>query len=49
MRYMIIIAALLLGGCSDYKCIDGVVYNKLNQDAWVVSSIYHGIKCASEK
>lgn len=49
MKYTIIIMAALLTGCGDYKCIDGVVYHKLNEDAWVVSGVYHGVKCATEK
>lgn len=45
MKYTIIIAALLLAGCRDYTCIDGVVYRRLDNDTWVRSGQWVGTQC----
>ncbi len=47
MKYTIIIAALLLAGCNDFKCIDGVVYRNLDGDTWIQSGIWGGTKCTT--
>jgi len=50
MRYAIIIATLLLGGCdSEYKCVDGVIYNRMNETTWSRSGVYAGVPCVSEE
>jgi len=38
MKYLIIATALLLGGCMDYKCVDGHVYFRINDDTWTLSN-----------
>ena len=45
----LIVATLLLTGCNDYKCVDGVMYHKVNEDTLVVSGVYYGAKCVNAK
>lgn len=50
MKYLIIIAALLLAGCErDYKCFDGVIYSRMNEKTWNRSGVYAGVPCVSEE
>ena len=50
MKYLIIIAALLLAGCEyEYKCVDGVIYNRMNETTWHRSGVYAGVPCVSEE
>lgn len=43
MRLTILLSAMLLSGCG-YKCIDGVVYSRINPftDVWVVDGVWRG-------
>lgn len=50
MKYLIIIAALLLAGCdNEYKCFDGVIYSRMNATTWSRSGVYAGVPCVSEE
>jgi hypothetical protein len=44
MRLTIALTILLLSGCADHKCIDGVVYSRINPfaDVWVVDGLWRG-------
>jgi hypothetical protein len=35
MKKIIIIAALLLAGCTEYRCINGHIYRKIDRETWV--------------
>jgi hypothetical protein len=47
MKYAIIIAALLLTGCHEFKCIDGKVYRNLDGDTWIESGLWVGTRCTT--
>ena len=49
MKYLIIAMALLLGACSEYRCIDGKVYKNLEGDIWVLSGIWGNTECMTIK
>jgi len=45
MRYAIIIATLLLGGCNEFTCINGQVYRRLDGDTWIRSGQWAHSEC----
>jgi hypothetical protein len=47
MKYLVIAMALLLGGCHDFKCIDGKVYRNLDGDTWIESGLWIGTRCTT--
>ena len=49
MKYLVIATALLLGGCHDFKCIDGKVYRNLDGDTWIESGLWVGTRCTTIK
>ena len=44
MRLTFALCVLLLSGCTGHKCIDGVVYSRINPfaDVWVVDGMWPG-------
>lgn len=49
MKNAIIIVTLLLCGCGQYSCIDGVIHIKVDDDVWKVSNRYDGEKCVKRE
>lgn len=44
MKLTFALCVLLLSGCTGHKCIDGVVYSRINPfaDVWVVDGMWPG-------
>ena len=51
MKLIIVLCALLVSGCADYKCVNGIVYNKLYpfNDIYVESYLYKDAHCKDIK
>lgn len=52
MKYLLILSAFLLAACdgelTKYRCIDGLVYVKLDTNVWVRATLY-GPECKEVK
>lgn len=51
MRLTFALFVLLLSGCADYRCVDGVLYNRVTplSDTFVVSDVFKGATCKEIK
>jgi hypothetical protein len=51
MRLTFALCAMLLSGCADYKCVDGVMYNRVQalSDTYAVSSVFKDVPCKEIK